>query len=202
MNKKNDFKTFFKNSGVNGIRNVTLAYAFKADSTTFDALSERYGITRRSVRHCIEHCIINCLVDYDTAMQVKEKSHRNQMKHLKKDSVRTTSDKYYDGILRKRLTYVKNLPDEKVIEVANLYMANPNTPCKELAKSLKLSAKEVNIILIKAIGNTLIDEGVIRNLYAISLMKSKSIQDFNPRYEFLKKLEDFRKVNVSKRKVS
>ena len=85
MNKKNDFKTFFKNSGVNGIRNVTLAYALEADSTTFDVLSERYGITRRSVRHCIEHCIINCIVDYDTAMQVKEKAHRNQMKHMKKN---------------------------------------------------------------------------------------------------------------------
>ena len=196
MNKKNDFKTFFKNSGVNGIRNVTLAYAFEADSTTFDVLSERYGITRRSVRHCIEHCIINCLVDYDTAMHVKEKSHRNQMKHMKKDSVRTTSDKFYEKLFGKRLTYVKNLPDEKVIEVAYLYMANPNMSCKELAKELNLSSKEVNILLIKAISNNLIEEGVIRYIYAITLKKSKSILEFNSRYDKLKKLEDFRKTNV------
>lgn len=202
MNKKNNFKTFFKNSGVNGIRNVTLAYAFEADSTTFDVLSERYGITIRSVRHCIEHCIINCLVDYDTAMHVKEKSHRNQMKHMKKDSVRTTSDKYYDKVFGKRLTYVKNLPDEKVIEVAYLYMANPNMSCKELAKELNLSSKEVNILLIKAISDNLIEEGVIRYIYAITLKKSKSILEFNSRYDKLKKLEDFRKTNVSKRKVS
>lgn len=196
MNKKNNFKTFFKNSGVNGIRNVTLAYAFEADSTTFDVLSERYGITRRSVRHCIEHCIINCLVDYDTAMHVKEKSHRNQMKHMKKDSVRTTSDKFYEKLFGKRLTYVKNLPDEKVIEVAYLYMANPNMSCKELAKELNLSSKEVNILLIKAISNNLIEEGVIRYIYAITLKKSKSILEFNSRYDKLKKLEDFRKTNV------
>lgn len=55
------------------------------------------------------------------------------MKHMKENSVRTTSDKYYEEILSKRLTYVKNLPNEKVIYIAYLYMANPNMPCKELA---------------------------------------------------------------------
>lgn len=120
------------------------------------------------------------------------------MKHMKENSVRTTSDKYYEEVLSKRLAYVKNLSNEKMIEVAYLYMANPNMSCKELAKSLKFSSKEVNLLLIKAIGNNFVEEGVIRYIYAISLMKSKSISEFNSKYDYLKKLEDFRKANVTK----
>ena len=53
-------------------------------------------------------------------------------------------------------------------------------------------------MLIKAIGNNFVEEGVIRYIYAISLMKSKSISEFNSKYDYIKKLEDFRKANVTK----
>ena len=196
--KANNFNSFMQRSGVCGIRNVTMDYAYKDDSVTFDALVEKYGITRRAVGHCIDYAIINCLVSYNTGILVKKKSHRNQSKHMKVKSVRTPSDKHYDEIFDKRLAYIKNLPDEKVIEIAYLYMANPNMPVKDLAKSLRFSSKEINLLLVKAIKDNLVEEGVIRYIYANSLMKSKSISEFNSRYDYFKKLEDVRKSNVTK----
>ena len=192
MNRRN-YETFYKDSGVAGIKNVARAYAFEADTTTFDVLSERFNITNRAVRHCIEHAIVNCMIDYESSVLIKEKAHRNQTKHMNKSSVRTLSDKYYEELFRRRLAYVRKLSNEKVIEIAHLYMANHNVPIKEIARSLNLSSKEVNIVLVRAITNNLVEEYVIRTIYSIALMKSKSIPEFNSRYDYFEKLETVRK---------
>lgn len=198
MSAKRNFKDFFEKSGVTGVKNVALTYAHGNDTVTFSSISDSFMITERAVQHCIKHAIINCICSYKEALLIKEKAHRNQLKHMKETSVRTTSDKYYEGILRKRLEFVKELPDERVIEVVYLYMANPNLSCKEIADSLNLSSKEANVLLIKAITSGIIDERTIHNIVAISLMKSKTIAEFDSRCEYFKKLNDFRKNNVTK----
>lgn len=192
-----NFEKFMQKSGDHGIRSVALDYAYKGDTTTFSVLSEKYGISKKTIQDCIEYAIVNCLIDYDEAILIKEKSHRNQAMHIKDSHFRTKSDKYYENLLQRRLNHVKNLEDKQVIEVAYLYMANPKMSCKELAKELHFSSKEVNLIIKKAIVNNLIEDGVIRYIYAISLMKSTSVSNFNSRFDYLKKLEDERKGNVT-----
>ena len=198
MSTKRNFKDFFEKSGVAGVKNVALSYAYGNDTVTFSSISDNFSITERAVQHCIKHAIINCICSYKDALLIKEKAHRNQLKHMKETSVRTTSDKYYESILRKRLEFIKNIPDERVIEFVYLYMSNPNLSCKEIANSLNFSSKEVNAILIKAITSGIIDEKTIHNIVAISLMKSKTIAEFDSRCEYFKKLNKFRKNNVTK----
>ena len=114
------------------------------------------------------------------------------MKHMKENSVRTPSDSYYEEIFKKRLDFVKNLPDERVVEFAYLYMANPKMPCKDLAKELNLSSKELNWLLTKAISNNLVEEGVIRLIEVNSLMKCKTSSEFISKCDYFKKLEMIR----------
>ena len=102
MSKKMNFNDFFEKFGVYGIRNVTIAYACENDAITYSILSERYGITRNAVQHCIEYSITNCLVNYKVAILAKNKAHRNQIKHMPKNSIRTSSDRYYEELLNKR----------------------------------------------------------------------------------------------------
>ena len=192
-----NFEKFMQKSGKNGIRNVALDYAYKGDTITFSVISEKYGISKKAVQDCIEYAIVNCLIDYNEAILIKEKSHRNQAMHIKDTPFRTKSDKYYEDLLQRRLNHVKNLEDKQVIEVAYLYMANPKMSCKELAKELHFSSKEVNLIIKNAIENNLVEEDVVRHIYAVSLMKSNSVSNFNSRFDYFKKLEHVRKGNVS-----
>ena len=166
------FEKFMQKSGKNGIRNVALDYAYKGDTITFSVLSEKYGISKKVIQDCIEYAIVNCLIDYDEVILIKEKSHRNQAIHFRNTPVRTQSDRYYEDLLKRRLNYVKHLENMQVIEVAYLYIANPKMSCKELAKELHFSSKEVNLIIKNAIVNNLVEEGVIRHIYVVSLMKS------------------------------
>ena len=192
-----NFEKFMQKSGVHGIRNVALDYAYTGDTTTFSVISEKYGISKKAIQDCIEYAIVNCLIDYDEAILIKEKSHRNQAIHFNDKPVRTKSDKHYEDLLQRRLSYVKNLENTQVIEVAYLYMANPKMSCKKLAKELHFSSKEVNLIIKNAIENNLVEEGVIRHIYSASLMKSRSVKNFNFKLDYFKRLEDVRKGNVS-----
>ena len=191
------FEKFMQKSGKNGIRNVALDYAYKGDTITFSVLSEKYGISKKVIQDCIEYAIVNCLIDYDEVILIKEKSHRNQAIHFRNTPVRTQSDRYYEDLLKRRLNYVKHLENMQVIEVAYLYIANPKMSCKELAKELHFSSKEVNLIIKNAIENNLVEEDVVRHIYAVSLMKSTSAKNFNSRFDYFKKLEDVRKGNVT-----
>ena len=191
------FEKFMQKSGKNGIRNVALDYAYKGDTITFSVLSEKYGISKKVIQDCVEYAIVNCLIDYDEVILIKEKSHRNQAIHFRNTPVRTQSDRYYEDLLQRRLRYVENLEVTQVIEIAYLYIANPKMSCKELAKELHFSSKEVNLIIKNAIVNNLVEEGVIRHIYAVSLMKSTSAKNFNYRSDYFKKLEDVRKGNIT-----
>lgn len=197
MNARN-FDSFLKASGVAGIREIAICYAYEADTTTFDVLAVRFRITHRAVRHCIEYAIINCVVHYDTAIRIKEKSHRNQLKHMKRNSVRTTADRFYDEVLRKRLAYVRNLPIKEVEEIAYLYMENPKMSCRELAKEFNLSSKELNLVLLRAITNNLVEEGVIRRIEVNSLLKCKTSSEFIAKCDYFKRIEMIRISNLAK----
>ena len=106
-----NFERFMQKSGVHGIRSVALDYAYNGDAITFSVLSEKYGISKNAIQNCIEYAIVNCLIDYKEAILIKEKSHRNQAMHYKGNPVRTKSDKYYEDLLQRRLSYVKDLED-------------------------------------------------------------------------------------------
>ena len=105
------FEKFMQKSGKNGIRNVALDYAYKGDTITFSVLSEKYGISKKVIQDCVEYAIVNCLIDYDEVILIKEKSHRNQAIHFRNTPVRTQSDRYYEDLLQRRLSYVRDLED-------------------------------------------------------------------------------------------
>ena len=112
------FERFMQKSGKNGIRNVALDYAYNGDTITFSVLSEKYRISKKVIQYCIEYAIVNCLIDYNEAILIKEKSHRNQAMHYKGNPVHTKSDKYYEDLLHRRLSYVKDLED---MQKANVF---------------------------------------------------------------------------------
>lgn len=105
------FERFMQKSGKNGIRNVALDYAYNGDTITFSVLSEKYRISKKVIQDCIEYAIVNCLIDYNEAILIKEKAHRNQASRFNNKSVHTKSDKHYEILFQRRLSYVKNLED-------------------------------------------------------------------------------------------
>lgn len=169
-----NFETFLKSSGLKGVREVALVYALEGDTTTIDEVMVRYRLSKRAVRHCIKLAIVECLIDYATAIMIKQKAHRNQAKHLKETSVYTKSDAYFDKLLRERAKYIETLPEEKIYDIAYLYMANPKMPVKELAKELNLSYEELNIILKKAITDNIVEDGIVSTIEANSISKCTS----------------------------
>ncbi len=104
MNKKLTFKKFLKEKGEKGIGYVAADYATLEDSVTIYVLSEKYNISKSAVRTCIRYAVVEGLVSYSVANKMKEKAHRNQIRHTpdSEENAVTTSDKYYDRLFRMR----------------------------------------------------------------------------------------------------
>lgn len=190
MSRGMGFKSFYEKYGVKGVRQVALAYALEDDNTTIDELCIRFQLTRGAVEQCKETAIVNCFIDFDHSLLIMNKSRRNQIKHITNEKIHSTkSDKYYKKLFQKRFEYVKNLPVKKVREIAYLYMENHSMTCKELAKELYLSEKELCIILERAIIEKIVEDPVMRIIFSNSLMKCSSPSGLSKMVAHFKGLE-------------
>ena len=193
------FKSFYKKYGEKGVREVALAYALENDDTTIDELCLRFLLTRGAVEQCKEMAIVNCCINYNQAILIMAKSHRNQFKHMADKQVKSTkSDKYYKKLFQKRFEYVKNLPVKKVREIAYLYMENHSMTCKELGEELHLSEKELNMVLERAIIERIVEDDVMRIIFANSLMKCSSPSGLSKMVAYFKELESKRNGHPQK----
>ena len=100
--------------------------------------------------------------------------------------------------MRRRLDYVKTLPVKKVREIAYLYMENHDMTCKELAKELYLSEKELCIILERAIIEKIVEDPVMRIIFSNSLMKCSSPSGLSKMVAYFKELEKMRNESSQK----
>ena len=198
MSKGIGYKAFYKKYGEKGVRQVALAYALEPDNITNHELKARYGLADGVIETCKENAIVYCYIDLDQSIMCMEKAHRNQIRHLGKKYNSTKSNKYYKQLLRRRLDYVKNLPVKKVREIAYLYMENHDMTCKELAKELYLSEKELCIILERAIIEKIVEDPVMRIIFSNSLMKCSSPSGLSKMVAYFKELEKMRNESSQK----
>ncbi len=121
MAKKLTFNEIKKNH-YNLITDVALDYATSQDDVTITVLSEKYDISYSTVRACIRYAVIHCLVHFTDVKKMKNKAHRNQVRHIQnpEKSIVTSSDKYYNKLIcKRRFNFVKAL-DEKLNELHKL----------------------------------------------------------------------------------
>lgn len=171
--KKRSFKKFVSDEGMKGIKKTATLYATENDDVTLDVLAEHFNLTSSAIKSIISYAIIHCIISYNLAILCMSKSHRNQAKYCKHDSKNkvTSSDIYYNKLIKRRLSFVKNFNEEKVKEVVTAYIDHPYRTAQNIAESLGFSITELNVILKKAIIFLIVDEEVANNLEKISLNK-------------------------------
>ena len=168
---KISYIAFMKNASVEDIRKFALEYATEDDSVTIDKIAERHNMTEGTVKKIFGYAIVNCLVSYRIATLMKAKAHRNQNRHTDSQICMTPSDIYYNKLLEKRLETVKNFPNEKVKSIVDLYVNSQNLSAKEVAYSVGLSKKELNIIISKSIIFNIVDDETVVKLNSIALYR-------------------------------
>lgn len=106
------------------IADVALDYASSDDDVTLTVLSEKYNISYSTVRSCIRYAVIHCLVHFTEVRKMKNKAHRNQVRHIKnhKGEIVTSSDKYYARLIFNRRFNLASILDKKVNELHRLDM--------------------------------------------------------------------------------
>lgn len=177
MSKKRTFSSFLATSGTDGIKRLALEYATEDDTVTLVSIAQKYNMSSKTMKKIFEYAIVNCLVSYQTAKFMQTKAHRNQTRHLKEEPDNTPSDKYYNGLLERRLYTVKKFSDKKVKEIVDLYINSPQLSAASVAESAGLSVKELNLVLKKAIIFNIVDDECMNKLFKISLDKVPDHRD-------------------------
>ncbi len=123
MAKKLTFSEIKKNN-FNLITEIALDYATSEDDVTLTVLSEKYNISYSTVRSCIRYAVIHCLVYFTDVRKMKNKAHRNQVRHIQnpKGEVVTSSDKYYARLIYNRRFNLARILDKKINELHRLDM--------------------------------------------------------------------------------
>ncbi len=170
--KKRSFKQFFQENGQSGIKDVAIEYATEKDVVNIDSLSDKYNLSTSAVKQCFEYAIVNCLVSYKTAMSMKGKAHRNQMRHISYNVSETSSDKYYDEIFRKRMSYIKHLDNQTISDVVDYYISHSNDSDYLTSYSVGYSVVELNAIIEKAIVFSIVDTKTLYKLRTIAMNKA------------------------------
>ena len=198
--RKIGFAKFRELEGEEGIKRIATEYAVTDIFTKMEQVSDKFGVNEKGLRDCIAYAIENCLISYRLAIECKRKANFNQRRHIKDDSV-VKSDQYYEGILRKRMEYVKAIKDERVSKIAQLYISCPKFRLAEIADAVGFSIAELSEILKHAIILGLVskeDANKIRNI-AINKtpysQRERTVTTFK-RYMELRKLHEDLEENV------
>ena len=197
MSKKRNFKEFLAEFGEEGCKRVALRYAAENDSITIEAIAAENNMSINSVKKAFEFSIVNCLVSYKTAMLMKSKAHRNQSRHIDGRTEVTSSDKKYNSLIEKRLETVKAFPDEKVKEIVDVYVKSPQLSASDIADSVGLSVKELNILLQKAIIFNIVRNDIVSKLEKVTLSKCFDHLNYLMVSEMLRQFRDLRATYVS-----
>ena len=175
MSKKDihsrSFEQFKRDCGTNAIVKIATEYAYGDDTVTINYLASKHQLSKYAVQQLLANAIVECLVSFQTALVMKAKAHRGQVRHSSERL--TSSDKYYDKLLIERLTFVKNFDKSRIIPVVDAYLKNSSKSAIEIAKSFNLSVEELNLILKKAIIFNYVDDSAFQQLWTLALKKAK-----------------------------
>ena len=171
------FSELLKREGDTGIRRIAVAYASSSCFDTQEVIAEREGVAESCVSKCIRYAFENCLISHQMCQNIVAKAHNAQVRHINKGERMSPSDRYYQGLLRARMEYIRNMRDERVNQVVSYYVKNPTWSVTRLANSMGYSVRELNLILKIAIVCAVATDDEVMKIIEVSIKKRRTFND-------------------------
>ncbi len=163
--RKMSFREFIKKFGMEGVKNIAESYDNSDLSITFDTIAADNNLVRDAVTQIIKTAIIDCIISYNTCLQIKQKTHANQARHVRilRNDI-SPSDKFYDDLLQQRLENVNEIRDVRAVNTVRYYMENPNLDIQSICKKVGFSKRELSTILKNMIVYDMINDAEVNKL--------------------------------------
>lgn len=173
---------------------IEIADAYVNDFNSKAEVAKEFEINQKAVTDLMDYAIIHYLVSDDMVDRMERKSIQNQSRYSPDGSAESTFLHYQDLRKKRMELIIFKLSDNKIKEIADYFANNPKETKEKIAERYGLSKKVIDVVLKKAITESLCDDETSEKIKERSLRNCEP-GEYQRTVNFFDNLQERREFN-------